>query len=701
MRRLRGFIVCVILMMEFASAQNGQTTSSDSLSRRLIKSDSLSVQIRTYESIVAELQRRPTENTSLAHIMTQLGNLYSAREDYPKAIYVYMRSIFLRQFGMDGNAHEKSVIAWQMVEVGNSFYRLHDYKLAEHAYRNAARYFESANDHQGLITAINNIGLCRYHSGNYVAALPVFMQMLEFSKGINDIPRIYSSTIYIGMSYGALGNYKEAIRLLEGLQVLELQQQDLDLEEFRVFQLGEIYMQSGDTVSAIRTFEQLTGKPLDPEDTYYNAMVNARLASYSLHSGQHKKAIEYALKAYELLQTQQHLSLLTEVNAVLYQSYRAIGDYKSALMYMEEYTAGTNKLNQREVQSFVSDYNKKMESLAISRELQYVQEQNQRMMTEKSNQKNLSIFLIIIAVLLLVMLFTARGFDARIQLLLDHVRSYDPRQRWMLLLLLGLYFVAFYYFFIPVENANEIRNLNVIQRILPGLIAYGVTVLVILSFYSAAALKRPVKNWYIYSLYAFGTAFISVLVAEFSHFYISGFGGINFLLSLSLIVLASFIVPLYMFILVVEKLIIKHIEAISQSMNRDIDLLKQQPGPAKELITLQSEKTSGKITFDIAELLAVEAQGNYCMFFISREGTILKKMLHITMKAIEENLVSYDFIVRCHKSFLVNIRKIEKVSGNSRGYFLHLSNEVEPVPVSRGYQKDVMTVIRKFKDGNS
>ncbi len=698
---LRGFILllCIFVLGLGGLSLVAQEKKGIDQARDNSPADSLTIKIKTYEDIVAELQQRPFENQSLAHIMTQLGNLYSASEDYPKAIYVYMQSILLRQYSIDGQGEKQSDLAWQIIEIGNSFYRLKDYKLAEQAFRSAANMFISAHDHSGLITSVNNIGLCRYHSGQYQAALPVFEKMLEYSKRINDVGRIYSSTIYIGMSYGALKQYHKAISRLKALEKYTLRKDDLDLEEFRIYQLGEIYMQSGDTAKTISTYQLLTGTPLDPADTYYNSLVMSRLAQFYFTNGKFAEAKVHALEAYRQLKNQHHLALLNEINHLLYRIYRKQGDQNSAIKHLEEHVEGISSLNQREINAFISDYNKKMERIAISQELQRMREQNIRMNTEKSNQQSLSVFLVIIAILLLVMLFTAKGFDSRIQLLLDHIKGYTPYQKTWLLLLLGLYFIGFYYFFVPVDSALEIKQRSFASRLLPGLLAYGVTLFVMIMFYSGMALRKPIRNWYVYSLYFFGTAFTAVLLAQFAHFHVIGFGSLNFLLSLSLIVLASFIVPLYLFIVVVEKLIVKHIESISQALNRDIDQIRQKASvPEIKPITIHSEKTSGKVSFDLNSFVSVEAQGNYCMFYLRQHDVLSKKMLHITMKSIEENLAGHEFIIRCHKSFLVNIHHITKVSGNSRGYFLHFGDEIEPVPVSRGFQKDVMGLIRKIKD---
>ncbi|MGD9492061.1 MAG: tetratricopeptide repeat protein [Bacteroidales bacterium] len=692
------WFVCFFVFF-FPLFLQAQTLEFDLRTKKVKQQDSLSLQIRTYETIIDEMQRQPSSYESLASIMTQLGDLYSANEDYPKAIYLYMRSIIIRQMGLASGNQNKSSVAWQVIEVGNSFYRLHDYQLAENAYRIAAQYFSKTSDKLGLITSLNNIGLCRLNLNKPGAALPLFRKTLAFSRQINDVPRIFSSSIYISISLKELHRFDDAIAVLNSLTDYELDRDHLHLEDYRKLQMGETYILFGDTLKGIQIYEQLIEEAHDESAIYYKAITLSRLGVFYDEMGDKQKAMEYTARSYELLKDRHHLTLLTSVNQLLYRLYKSSGDISKALFHFEAYHEGIMQLNNREIENFVNEYNKKMERITISQELKTMRVNSDRILLEKSNQQSLSVFLVIIAFLLLVMLYTAKGFDARVQMLVDHVRSYSRQEKLYLLLLLGVYFVAFYYFFVPVENAARLHNLSSFQRVLPGLIAYGVTFLLVLVFYSPFSFQKKVKNWYVYSLYFFSFAFFSVLFFEFIHFNIRGFGGFNFLISLSLIVLASFIVPLYLFILIVEKLIIRHVESISELLNQHIGQMKLNPGPDKKMVTLQSEKTSGRLTFEISELMSVEAQGNYSMFVLLQNNLVNRKILHITMKAIEESLAEYEFIVRCHKSYMINIQHIEKVTGNSRGYLVHFNVDADPVPVSRNFQKNVMEVIRKFKDG--
>lgn len=65
----------------------------------------------------------------------------------------------------------------------------------------------------------------------------------------------------------------------------------------------------------------------------------------------------------------------------------------------------------------------------------------------------------------------------------------------------------------------------------------------------------------------------------------------------------------------------------------------------------------------------------------------------------EEAVAACSFIVRCHRAFLVNIRTVVKVDGNSQGYRLKLEGCTEEVPVSRGYAKEIKTLIEGGAEG--
>jgi DNA-binding LytR/AlgR family response regulator len=91
-----------------------------------------------------------------------------------------------------------------------------------------------------------------------------------------------------------------------------------------------------------------------------------------------------------------------------------------------------------------------------------------------------------------------------------------------------------------------------------------------------------------------------------------------------------------------------------------------------------------KVLYD--ELLFVEASLNY----VTLHTVNGKMIVYLTIKGIMENLPSEIFI-KVHKSFIVNIQKINSIEGN----LLHIGKD--EIPVSQNNYEEVMTVLLKDK----
>jgi len=109
--------------------------------------------------------------------------------------------------------------------------------------------------------------------------------------------------------------------------------------------------------------------------------------------------------------------------------------------------------------------------------------------------------------------------------------------------------------------------------------------------------------------------------------------------------------------------------------------------------------TKEMLEMDAHTLFYVEAEGNYIRVAYSSADKMQQKLVRATMKQAEEAVASCPFIVRCHRAFLVNIRTVVKVDGNSQGYRLRLEGCTEEVPVSRGYAKEVKMLIERGMEG--
>ncbi len=113
------------------------------------------------------------------------------------------------------------------------------------------------------------------------------------------------------------------------------------------------------------------------------------------------------------------------------------------------------------------------------------------------------------------------------------------------------------------------------------------------------------------------------------------------------------------------------------------------PGGTKEMLELKA-----------GDFLYAEAKGNYVKVGYrsdsDKEKKVTWRLLRVTMKQAEEAVSACPFIIRCHRAFLVNIRMVVKVDGNSQGYKLNLEHCEEEIPVSRAYAKEVKALIENL-----
>ena len=91
------------------------------------------------------------------------------------------------------------------------------------------------------------------------------------------------------------------------------------------------------------------------------------------------------------------------------------------------------------------------------------------------------------------------------------------------------------------------------------------------------------------------------------------------------------------------------------------------------------------------------ADTNYTDIYILDENTLKKVTYRVTLSSFETQLKEASSIVRCHRSYMVNLKKVKNISGNAQGLRLELINQSEIIPVSRKY----IPIVKQFFQKNS
>ena len=91
------------------------------------------------------------------------------------------------------------------------------------------------------------------------------------------------------------------------------------------------------------------------------------------------------------------------------------------------------------------------------------------------------------------------------------------------------------------------------------------------------------------------------------------------------------------------------------------------------------------------------ADGNYTDICFLDENKLKKVTHRVTLSSFEIQLKEVSSLIRCHRSYMVNLNKVKNVSGNAQGLKLELINHSEIIPVSRKY----IPIVKEFFQKNS
>ncbi|MBB6271052.1 hypothetical protein HDF26_001479 [Pedobacter cryoconitis] len=114
------------------------------------------------------------------------------------------------------------------------------------------------------------------------------------------------------------------------------------------------------------------------------------------------------------------------------------------------------------------------------------------------------------------------------------------------------------------------------------------------------------------------------------------------------------------------------------------------PEPVKEYLAPPSVFIKAHVRVDdfyfkANDLLFAKAEGNYISLMTIKDGFLKTELKRISLKQLEIQLTAYPYLLRCHRSYILNIQRVVKLSGNSQGYLISFNNTEDKVPVSRAY----------------
>ena len=156
------------------------------------------------------------------------------------------------------------------------------------------------------------------------------------------------------------------------------------------------------------------------------------------------------------------------------------------------------------------------------------------------------------------------------------------------------------------------------------------------------------------------------------------FFGISFAVGMFPLIILIFLVELF--------LNNRNLAQASQIDERRVEV--KSHGEALQIVIEPETSTSEVLRLPLDDFLFAASDNNYSTVYFFSEGQIQRELLRLSLKNLETQLKTFEDILRCHKSYLVNKSKITKISGNARSLVLQVEGYKGLIPVSRSFPKE-------------
>lgn len=703
------FIIGLFFCQQFSFAQENNSRSIIERKEALLKSKEAEL------SATNTLPKQIILYDEIARLNDYLGNYNDAIKNYYSAIQVSDE--------LNGN---KGIFGyskpWLLIDIGNVLYKIKDYKKAIDIYFYANSIFckfPCTKDFRGQITCINNIGLCyTKEPGKALYYHNIAKKLSVLSKDSFDIAL---SNVYLGINYGLTGNLDKAKKSFRQSIRYNTNCKDTAQLVNAKNEFAQLYVRSGQWDSAAneaREVKKILGKKTSSPG-YAIALLTEIKCFY--FSNRLKEALDSTMKY--ISPGNQHIvknkaitvnsdSLIFSVDdeividlksrqdllEIAYQCYKKTGEYAKALEMHEQLFVLSDSINNAEKKCEWSEHEMKLRAQTVQAEIKLMEERNKYIQAQNRQSRNLTAFLLLaFAIFLLLMYNNKKRIEHRGKIVRDFFYGFTRKQKILFIITLFFYNVLFFYFFKSTGSYSVNRNHFInFTDLLPGVYifsAYIITYSLIIRIHKTIKLSGN-KILLLGMIISFGIGFTAITLHNWFSW------GYSFSISRSLpiilLILASYIVPFNIIVLIMENYILKTTVANATNMSENLKSISEKQDTDKIQI-FKSLKSSDSFSVQISNLIAVKADGNYCLFYyIDHNGNINKKLLLVAMKNVETDLAHFSEFFRCHNSYIVNIRFVDKIVGNSRGYKLLTQYIEDPILVSRSKQWDLKNKIHNL-----
>jgi len=260
-------------------------------------------------------------------------------------------------------------------------------------------------------------------------------------------------------------------------------------------------------------------------------------------------------------------------------------------------------------------------------------------------------------------------------------------------------FIGFSIFlFLSVFEPFHLWNVEIERRYLVAL-GYGLIAFIVVYLNHIIAYRylkthlltvKGLLVWYILNTFFTGlfSAIFNDIIFNWKNLVLSGsFLFLETFLIFQYWIFALFSIPSIFLIVIVRSYRIKSLYLTQIDNNQK---------STSQKIIIHAENPANDLEIETSNLIYITSANNYVDIFYLKEKDVKHVMLRNTLKNVEEDLQEYPNFCRCHKGYIVDLKKVIKISSGVSGLKLRLNEIEDTIPVSRALAKIVRGKLKLY-----
>ena len=268
-------------------------------------------------------------------------------------------------------------------------------------------------------------------------------------------------------------------------------------------------------------------------------------------------------------------------------------------------------------------------------------------------------------------------------------------------MVIGIVLTVFVYTFDPYDNYLAIPKFEIPIKIIQ--LGYGINTTIVIYFlywvlFRKLRFANESRPWKTYHHWLLLVAIMSIagFIGTIYHRFMMEVGEVatSYFMFVTIPRSIMISVPLFIITILLDQLYVnkRSRELVTTSVKTPCtkEVLKIN---ADEKIILKSPIVNQCIEIIPSQIGYIKASGNYVEIYTigDKKPQLLRASLHF----IAARLEAYDFIIKCHRQYYVNVHKIDSHKGNLQRILLTLVDTKDLVPVSKSYTKTVISYLKK------